>query len=98
MMNAVENLAKAYIEIRKEGLIQFDDMLVIVHCSPQDTVGIEIKLQSIHQVIRGLRKEGKRSSLEFCQDLSTYLNNCVSKWRESMDRYRRSVNVRHSKT
>jgi len=26
MRDAVENLAKAYIEIRKEGCIQFDDM------------------------------------------------------------------------
>jgi len=80
MRDAVENLAKAYIEIRKEGCIQ-------------STVGIEIKLQSINQVIQGLRKESKGSSLEFCRDLYTYLNSCVSKWRENMDKYRRLVSV-----
>jgi len=89
MRDAVENLAKAYIEIRKEGCIQFDDMLVIVHCRPQDTVGIEIKLQSINKVMVGKNREKSGGALPLCQDLYTYLNNCVIEWRKNMNQYRR---------
>ena len=87
MRDAVENLSQAYLDIRREGCIQFDDMLVIVHCSKKHKNGIEVKLQSISKSMIG--HNGKKKALEHCEYLYTYLNNCVKKWRENMNKMRR---------
>ena len=88
----MENLGVAYIEIKKEGCIQFDDMKVVVHCNPDDAVAIEIRLQSIGQIMKGLSCE--KPAVEHCQDVYTYLKSCITKWRQSMDEKRRYVVAR----
>lgn len=87
MRDAVKNLADAYLEIRREGCIQFDDMKVVVHCNPEHAVAIEIKLQSIKTSITGLSEEN--TALEHCQNVYAYLKRCLTKWRASMDIKRR---------
>ena len=87
MRDAVENLGVAYIEIKKEGCIQFDDMKVVVHCNPDDAVAIEIRLQSIKQVMKGMSLE--KPAVEHCQNVYAYLKSCITKWRQSMDEKRR---------
>ena len=82
----------AFIEIKKEGCIQFDDMKVVVHCNPEDDVAIEIRLQSIGQIMKGLSCE--KPAVEHCQDVYTYLKSCITKWRQSMDEKRRYVVAR----
>lgn len=89
MRDAVENLAQAYIDIRKEGCIQFDDMLVVVHCNPNHRTAIEVRLQSINKAMVGQNSE--KSALEHCQYLHSYLTDCVQKWRKTMDEKRRFV-------
>ncbi|XP_067940322.1 E3 ubiquitin-protein ligase rnf213-alpha-like [Watersipora subatra] len=75
MRDAVENLASAYIEIRKEGCIQFDDLKVVVHCDQSHDVAIEIKLQAIEESLYGQSSES--SSLEHCHDMYAYLTTCI---------------------
>ena len=87
MRDAVENLGLAYIEIKKEGCIQFDDMKVVVHCNPDSVVALEFGLQSIQQVMRGMRSD--KPAVEHCKNVYTYLKSCIGKWRKSMDEKRR---------
>jgi len=52
MRDAVERLARVYLEIRREGCIQFDEMLVKIDCSAEMTSKVKFKLQSIkHQFV-----------------------------------------------
>lgn len=87
MQDAVENLAKAYIDIRNLGCIQFDDMMVVVHCNVDHRVAIEVRLQSIGHCILGMKKE--KPCIEHCEDLHRYMTVCASKWRKLMDDRRR---------
>ena len=87
MRDAVENLARAYIDIRREGCIQFDDMLVVIHCNPNHKVAIEVRLQSIGKVMTGKRAE--QDAIAHCEDIYRYMRDCIGKWRESMDNNRR---------
>lgn len=82
MRDDIENLAKAYIEIRREGCIQFDDLLVKVHCNPTDTT-VELKLQSLDQSITGKPKSG--TSERHCKELYQFLNTCVADWKKRMN-------------
>ena len=87
MRDAVENLALAYIEIRREGCIQFDDLLVRIHCNPDRSTVVEIILQSIDKVFSGRAQE--KTALAHCQYLYEYLNNCMQKWKAAMTDERR---------
>ena len=87
MRDAVENLGNAFLDIKREGCIQFDDMKVVVHCNPQHNVVIEIKLQSIEQSMNGSKEEN--NALVHCRRVYTYLKSCLKKWRDSMDEKRR---------
>lgn len=87
MRDAAENLGNAYLDIKREGCIQFDDMMVVVHCHPESPVGVEVRLQSIGEAMNGTNKE--KSALTHCQNIYTYLNSCLGKWRDSMDVQRR---------
>ena len=89
MRDAIENLAQAYIDIRREGCIQFDDMMVVVHCNEDHKVAIEVRLQSIGLSMMGKSKE--KSPIEHCEDLYRYMTGCISKWRASMEEKRRLV-------
>ena len=88
MIDAVENLAKKYIDIRREGCIQFDDMLVVVHCNPKHKIGVEVRLQSIHVSMLGLNSDLK-DPIAHCQDLYRYMDDCIKDWRKSMMTKRR---------
>ena len=89
MRDAIENLAQAYIDIRREGCIQFDDMMVVVHCNEDHKVAIEVRLQSIGLSMMGKSKE--KSPIEHCQDQNRYMTGCISILRASMDEKRRLV-------
>ena len=89
MKDAIENLAKAYLEIRREGCIQFDELLVVIHCDPDHIVGMELNLQSIKRVMNGRNDGQQLDALKHCQTLYTFLNDCVSRWRKIMDDHRR---------
>lgn len=94
MRDAVENLAKAYLEIRREGCIQFDDLVVVIHCAPLTTrrkVAIEVCLQSVGETMHGYKTD--KTALEHCHDLYNYLKECLQKWRDSMDNMRRYVSI-----
>ncbi|XP_067940324.1 E3 ubiquitin-protein ligase rnf213-alpha-like [Watersipora subatra] len=86
MRDAVENLARAYIEVRREGCIQFDDLKVVIHCNQSHAVAIEIKLQTIEKSFSGPSSEG--TSLQHCHNMYKYLIDCIKRWRESMDEKR----------
>lgn len=87
MKDAVENLAQAYIDIRREGCIQFDDLLVVVHCNPNHRTAVEVRLQSIEVAMIGQNKD--KDPIGHCQDLFRYMKDCITKWRSSMDDKRR---------
>ena len=87
MRDAVEILAQAYIDIRREGCIQFDDMLVCLHCNPKHATAIEVRLQSINRAMIGRTNE--KTVLKHCEYLYNYLNGCIKKWRDNMDEKRR---------
>lgn len=87
MRDAVENLALAYIDIRREGCIQFDDLLVVVHCNSDRGTGVEIRLQSINKKFFGNTQE--MSAIDHCMLIYGYINSCVEKWRRSMDEQRK---------
>ena len=91
MRDAVENLGNAFLDIKREGCIQFDDMKVVVHCNPDHAVVIEIKLQSIEQTMNGLKEEN--NALVHCRRVYTYLKGCLKKWRDSMDEKRRYCKI-----
>ena len=93
MKDAIENLAKAYLDIRREGCIQFDDLLVVVHCDQSHSVGIELRLQSIGEVMQGRNVKNEMDALMHCQALYRFLNQCVSKWQDIMAENRRQVTV-----
>ena len=87
MRDAVENLARAYIDIRREGCIQFDDMLVVVHCNISHHTAIEVRLQSIVRVMTGKRVHN--DAMGHCEDLYRYMRDCIGRWKESMALKRR---------
>lgn len=87
MRDAIENLGSAYIDIRREGCIQFDDLLVVVHCNPDHGSAIEIRLITVGKKMFGQKRE--KSALLHTQDLYAYLKNCAEEWRASMDKTRR---------
>ena len=87
MRDAAESLGQAYLDIRREGCIQFDDMMVVVHCNVQETVAIEIKFQSIGASLIGLKKEN--TALKHCNILLDYLKSCIRQWRESLNEMQR---------
>ena len=87
MRDAVENLARAYIEIRREGCIQFDDLLVVLHCNPSHHIAIEVRLQSIGRVMTG--KRDQNDAMGHCEELYRYMRDCIGRWRESMEIKRR---------
>ena len=87
MRDAVQILAQAYIDIRKEGCIQFDDMLVVIYCNPTRKTVIEIKFQSVNKVMVG--KVAEKTVLAHCQYLHTHLRDCIDAWRGNMNDKRR---------
>lgn len=87
MRDAVENLAKAYIDVRREGCIQFDDLLVTVHCKPTEGTAVEIRLQSIDEG-KVFASAEEMSALDHCLVIYKYLSECVKRWRSSMDAHR----------
>lgn len=91
MRDAVENLAKAYIEIRQEGCIQFDDLLVVIHSDASPKIALEVCLTSVGKQMYGFK--GQKTPLNHCQDLQKYLKDCLGKWRDSMNEKRRFVNT-----
>ena len=82
----MENLAKAYIAVRQEGCIQFDDMKVLVHCNP-GAVAIVISFKGIEKTLTGQTDEA--SALKHCQNVADYLTDCLITWRKSMESQRR---------
>lgn len=86
MREAVEDLAEAYLHIRRDGCIQFDDLRVVLHCPPSEAVAIEIKLTSVGKQMYGYSCQ--KTTLEHCGDITTYLKDCIEKWRASMDKKR----------
>ena len=88
MRDAVENLARAYIDIRREGCIQFDDMMVVVHCNPDHKIAVEVRLHSIGVSMLGYNSKEK-DPIAHCQDLYRYMRGCIGRWRDSMDVKRR---------
>lgn len=88
MRDAVESLAMAYLDVRKEGCIQFDDLLIKVDCDKNKAAPVKVKcFQANKQHYTGRKVE--KSALDHCNDLCSYLNSCVTKWREIMDLKRR---------
>lgn len=90
MRDEVENLAQAYLEIRKEGCIQFDDLLIKIDCDEAQPASIKVKFQAIKEQYIGRRAENS-STIEHCTDLCDFLRECVKKWREIMVEKRRCV-------
>lgn len=92
MCDAATNLGNAYISIRRAGCIQFDDLLVVIHCDPSNEnspVAIEIKLKQAKVTVLGYKDQ--KSALKQCQDLHSYLNDCLRDWKQHMDSFRRLV-------
>lgn len=87
MRDAIENLGNAYIDIRREGCIQFDDLLVVIHCNPEHKTAVEIQLQSVGKKMFGTTRE--KTVLEHTNDIHAYLASCLQKWRDSMNDKRR---------
>lgn len=87
MKDAVENIGKAYLEIRRAGCIQFNDMFIEVDCNNKTHVAIKIKFSSIGRVVKGKRSE--KTALEHCQDIYHFMKGCIEKWQTNMDKMRR---------
>ena len=91
MKDAIENLARDYLEIRREGCIQFDKMYIEVDCSQLAEAAVKFKLYSIKKAYSGSSRS--KSALAHCQDLHAYLVDCVKNWRHNMDTMRRCVGI-----
>lgn len=83
MRDAVQILAQAYIDIRKEGCILFDDMLVVIYCDPELETVIKIRFKSSISYIVG--KDSEKTVLAHCQHLHTHLRACIDMWRDNMN-------------
>ena len=84
MRDDVENLARAYLEIRHEGCIQFDDLVVRIHCNPQiGKPSVELKLQSIDESIIAKHTQYATSN-RHCRDLYKFFNHCIDDWKKKM--------------
>ena len=87
MRDAAENLAQAYLEIRKEGCIQFDELLIKIDCDRECTAPVKIKFQAIKEHYIG--RKADKSILEHYKDLLDFLRSCVRKWRDIMSQKRK---------
>lgn len=88
MKDSAENIAKVFLEIKKEGCIQFDDLLIKIQCNPKSKDGVKFKLQSIKKAFVGMTDGGK-TALHHCKDLYNYMRDCLEQWRANMADYRR---------
>ena len=88
MRDAVENLARAYIDIKREGCVQFDDMLITVHCNPKHDVAVEVRLKSMKKGLYGQNKDTK-DAITHCQDIYRHLRECMEMWEQTMNIKRR---------
>ncbi|XP_067936896.1 E3 ubiquitin-protein ligase RNF213-like [Watersipora subatra] len=92
MKDAIENLANAYLDIRREGCIQFDELLVVIHCDETKPVGMEVRLQSIKRVLHS-RNDAGADALKHCETLFQFFTQCVSRWQDIMKDHRRNSTV-----
>ncbi|XP_067936897.1 E3 ubiquitin-protein ligase rnf213-alpha-like [Watersipora subatra] len=92
MKDAIENLANAYLDIRREGCIQFDELLVVIHCDKTKNVGMEVRLQSIKRVLHN-RNDAAADALKHCETLFQFFTQCVSRWQDIMKDHRRNSMV-----
>lgn len=88
MRDAVENLAQSYMDIRREGCIQFDDMSVIVYCDPDSDISIKVKMSTDHAEMCGHNSENK-NAMSHCQDLHVYMTRCLQEWKNFMEQKRK---------
>lgn len=86
MRDDIENLARVYLEIRQQGCVQFNDVLMRVYCSPKD-VTVELTLQSINETIKA--KPSAELSQIHCRELYEFLKKCVKEWKDKMAQERR---------
>ena len=84
MREAVEDLGKAFLEIRREGCIQFNDLLVDLHCAPVSDTAVEVNLASIGEQMYGIQTEGKTAA-DHCRDIVACLNQFIIEWRDNMN-------------
>jgi len=80
-------VAQAYLAIRREGCIQFDELLVFIYCNPKK-VSLQMHFKSIKTTMEAKTDE-KSDVRQHCTDLYAYLNECVTKWQENMSAKRR---------
>ena len=82
----MQNLAQAYLEIRKEGCIQFDELLIKIDSDRECTAPVKIKFQAIKEHYMGRKTD--KSILAHCKDLLDFLRSCGRKWRDIMGQKR----------
>jgi len=82
----VENLARAYLRIRREGCILFDDLYVVIHCNPDEKITTELTFKAIDKVLYGRKKCG--TGLDQVNELYFFINNCIEDWRQRLEKFR----------
>ena len=91
MKDAVENLARVFIDLRREGCVQFENMYITVYCDPAHDPGVEISFRSLGKALMGVKES--KTALEHCLDIYVYLKDCVKMWREMTTDIRRLVHI-----
>ena len=87
MKDAVENLAQAYLNIRREGCIQFDDFYVVITQRKEKVTErrlcVEVKLPQVEKVLRGWETP-MTTVMYHVTSIYEYMNECVEKWRREL--------------
>lgn len=83
----MESIARSYIDLRQDGCVQFDNLLVFVYCDPEHESGVEVRLRSMLQ--KPIEGDTEKDLLSNCEEINSFLQECIQSWRQSMIKHRR---------